>query len=105
VRTLRRHERQEILDRLRAEAQSASSKRDIQTRQHFMERSFAHGTRFGLKRARWRGQWRVQIQDYLIAIVQNVELLIDHAWPKPRIALGVGNNSARALPCPRFISL
>jgi len=54
-----------------------------------MEGSFAQATRFGLKRARWRGQWRVQIQDYLIAIVQNVELLIAHAWPKPRIALAL----------------
>lgn len=79
-RTLKRHERQEILDRLRLHAQSRSAKRDILVRQHFMERSFAQATRFGLKRARWRGQWRVQIQDYLIAIAQNVELLIAHAW-------------------------
>jgi hypothetical protein len=54
-----------------------------------MEGSFAQATRFGLKRAPWRGQWRVQIQDYLIAIVQNVELLIAHSWPKPRIALAL----------------
>ncbi len=43
------------------------------------------------KRARWRGQWRVQIQDYLIAIVQNIELLIAYAWPKPRVALALVN--------------
>jgi hypothetical protein len=61
-RTLKRRERQEILDKLRLQAQSRSSKKDTQIRQHFMERSFAYGTRFGLKRARWRGQWRVQIQ-------------------------------------------
>ncbi len=54
-----------------------------------MEGSFGQATRLGLKRARWRGQWRVQIQDYLIAIVQNIELLIAHAWPKPRVALAV----------------
>ena len=54
-----------------------------------MEGSFAQATRFGLKRARWRGQWRVQIQDYLIAIVQNVELLIAHARPKPRVVLAL----------------
>jgi hypothetical protein len=71
------HERQEILDNLQAQAPSRSSKRDIQIRQHFMERSFAHGTRFGLKRARWRGQWRVQIQDYLmITVARNIQLLI-----------------------------
>jgi len=86
-RTLKRHERQEILDNLRAQAQSRSAKRDIQIRQHFMERSFAQGKRFGLKRARWRAQWRVQIQDYLIAVVQNIQLLVAHAWPKPRAML------------------
>lgn len=88
-RTLKRHERQELLDRLRAQARSAPARRDIRIRQHFMEGSFAQATRFGLKRARWRGQWRVQIQDYLIAIVQNVELLIAHAWPNPRMVLAL----------------
>ncbi|HZA54405.1 MAG TPA: IS1182 family transposase [Candidatus Udaeobacter sp.] len=97
-RTLKRHERQEILDDLRVQAQSRTSKKDIQTRQHFMERSFAHGTRFGLKRARWRGQWRVQIQDYLIAVAQNIQLLIAHAWPKPRMVLATAAN-ARVMFC------
>jgi transposase len=90
-RTLKRHERQELLDHLRAQARSAAARRDIRIRQHFMERSFAQATRFGLKRARWRGQWRVQIQDYLIAIVQNIELLIAHGSPKPRIVLALAN--------------
>jgi transposase len=90
-RTLKRHERQELLDRLRAHAQSATARRDIKIRQHFMEGSFAQATRLGLKRARWRGQWRVQIQDYLIAIIQNIELLIVHARPKPRAALALEN--------------
>jgi len=90
-RTLKRHERQELLDRLRAQARSAPARRDIRIRQHFMEGSFAQATRFGLKRARWRGQWRVQIQDYLIAVVQNIELLIAHARPKPRVALALVN--------------
>lgn len=92
-RTLKRHERQEILDNLRAQAQSRSAKRDIQIRQHFMERSFAQATRFGLKRARWRGQWRVQIQDYLIAVVQNIQLLVAHAWPKPRAAVATATDT------------
>jgi len=84
-RTLKRHERQQLLDRLRAHAQSATARRDIKIRQHFMEGSFAQATRLGLKRARWRGQWRVQIQDYLIAIVQNIELLIAHARRSPEL--------------------
>ena len=89
--TPKRHERQELLDRLRAQARSAAARRDIRIRQHFMEGSFAQATRFALKRARWRGQWRVQIQDYLIAVVQNIELLIAHARPKPRVALALVN--------------
>lgn len=93
-RTLKRHERQEVLENLRAQAQSPSSRRDIQIRQHFMERSFAQGKRFGLKRARWRGRLRVQIQDYLIAAAQNIELLIAHAWPKPTVVLTAGTHSA-----------
>ncbi len=93
-RTIKRHERQEILDRLRLHAQSRSSRKDIHIRQHFMERSFAQATRFGFKRARWRGQWRVQIQDYLIAIAQNIALLVAHAWPKPRRVLAVSTNGA-----------
>jgi len=93
-RTLKRHERQEVLENLRAQAHSWSSKRDIHIRQHFMERSFAQGKRFGLKRARWRGRLKVQIQDYLIAAVQNIELLIAHARPKPRVVLTAGARGA-----------
>jgi hypothetical protein len=41
-----------------------------------MERSFARGTRYGFDRARWRGLWRVQIQEYLISAVQNIQVLL-----------------------------
>ena len=62
-------------------------KDDRVCRQHFMERSFAQVTRYGLKRARWRGLWRAQIQDYLIAAFQNLEMLITLGGPKPRASL------------------
>ena len=93
-RTIKRHERQEILDSVRIRARSRWAKRDIKIRQHFMERSFAQGGRYGLKRARWRGRWRVQIQDYLIAIVQNIELLMAHARPKPRAVMATATDTA-----------
>ncbi len=32
--------------------------------------------RYGYDRARWRGLWRVQIQEYLISAVQNIEVLL-----------------------------
>jgi hypothetical protein len=34
------------------------------------------------KRARWRRLWRQQIQDYLIAAIQNVRILLAHQNPK-----------------------
>jgi hypothetical protein len=54
-RTIKRHLRQEDLDRMREASRSAKAKRDIKMRQHLMERSYARGTRFGYDRARWRG--------------------------------------------------
>ena len=75
-RTLKRHERQDDLDLMLEEAKSRNAKRDIKTRQHISERSFARSTPHGLKRARWRRVWRMQIQDFLIAAVQNITILI-----------------------------
>ncbi len=93
-RTIKRHERQEILDSVRSRARSQAARRDIKVRQHFMERSFAQGKRYGLKRARWRGRWRVQIQDYLIAVVHNIQLMIVHTRPKPRAVLAAATRAA-----------
>jgi transposase len=75
-RTIKRHLRQEDLDRMREASRSAKAKRDIKMRQHLMERSYARGTRHGFDRARWRGLWRVQIQEYLIAAIQNIQVLL-----------------------------
>jgi hypothetical protein len=41
-----------------------------------MERSFAQATRYGFKRARWRRLWRVEIQEYLTAAIQNIKILV-----------------------------
>ena len=75
-RTVKRHLRQEELDRMREASRSSEARRDIKMRQHLMERSYARGTRYGFDRARWRGLWRVQIQEYLISAVQNIEVLL-----------------------------
>ena len=77
-RTLKRHLRQEALDQMLAESQSTCAQRDIRKRQHLMERSFAQASRYGFDRARWRRLWRVQIQEYLVAAVQNIKILIGH---------------------------
>jgi transposase len=81
-RTLKRHTQQDELDRMLTYARSREAKRDIKTRQHLSERSFAQSKRYGYKRARWRGLWRMEIQDFLIAALQNITILISHSEEK-----------------------
>ena len=98
-RTLKRHIRQDDLDSMLNQAKSAPSKEDIRTRQHLMERSFAHAVRYGFKRSRWRRLWRVQIQEYLTAAIQNIKTLISKKR-RPRTALEekvVVKNSCRSI--------
>ena len=77
-RTLKRHLRQDDLDTMLDKANSIAAKKDIKTRQHLMERSYARSTRYGYQRARWRRLWRVQIQEYLTSTIQNIMVLIDN---------------------------
>jgi IS5 family transposase len=77
-RTVQRHVRQEELDHMFALAKAYPARKDLKTRQQLMERSFARSTRFGFDRARWRGLWRVAVQEYLVSAVQNIETLIRH---------------------------
>lgn len=76
-RTIHRHEHQELLDRARQQTHSAAARRDRRRRQHLAEASFAEAANHhGFKRARWRRLWRVQIQDWLIAGIQNLKILL-----------------------------
>jgi len=75
-RTIKRHIHQEKLDTMRLRANTTVSKKDIKKRQHLMERSFARAKRYGYDRARWRGRWRVSIQELLICAVQNIQILM-----------------------------
>ena len=81
-REVRRHRRQQELDKKRAEGKSRVGRRDIRTRQHLMERSFARSKCYGYDRARWRGLWRVQIQELLTCAVQNIQVLISRTGPR-----------------------
>ncbi len=59
------------------QARSQSARRDLARRKHLLEGSFADASNnHGFKRARWRGLWRQQIQDWLIAAVQNMRILL-----------------------------
>jgi uncharacterized protein (UPF0179 family) len=95
-RTIKRHLRQEELDRMREASRSARAKRDIKTRQHLMERSFARGTRYGFDRARWRRLWRVEIQEYLVAAIQNIEVLLRYG-EQPKKSLLVKVNQVKGV--------
>ena len=89
-RTLKRHVRQDDLDHMVEKANSPEAKKDIRTRQHLMERSFAQATRYGYQRARWRRLWRVQIQEYLTAAIQNIKILLkDVKEPAPALEMQV----------------
>jgi transposase len=95
-RTIKRHLRQEELNRMRETSRSACAKRDIKTRQHLMERSFARGTRYGFDRVRWRRLWRVQIQEYLIAAIQNIEVLLRYG-EQPKKSLSAKVNQVKGV--------
>ncbi|MDQ2950365.1 MAG: transposase [Acidobacteriota bacterium] len=89
-RTLHRHEKQVTLDLARAQAHSAAGRRDRRRRQQLMEQSFADAANnHHFKRARWRRLWRQQIQDYLIAAIQNVRILLAQHNPKKSVAAAV----------------
>jgi transposase len=95
-RTIKRHLRQEELDWMREASRSALAKRDIKIRQHLMERSYARGTWYGFDRARWRKLWRVQIQEYLIAAIQNIEVLLRYG-EQPKKSLTVRVNQVEGV--------
>ena len=86
-RTLHRHKNQVLLDVAKAQAHSHAARRDRKRRQQLMEQSFADATNnHHFKRARWRRLWRQQIQDYLIAAIQNVRILLANQNPKKSAA-------------------
>jgi transposase len=85
-RTVKRHLRQDELNAMRGRSQSAEARKDIKTRQHLMERSFAQSTRYDFDHARWRGLWKMKIQEYLTCAIQNIQTLIRHG-SKPQKAV------------------
>jgi transposase len=83
-RTLSRHEHAGILEVCRQQSHSIAGRRDRQRRQYLLEGSFADAANnHGFKRARWRRLWRQQIQDYLIAAIQNIRILLARSAPRP----------------------
>lgn len=78
-RSVKRHEGHEAIEAARAQSHSRAAKRDRRRRKHLMEGSFADAAnRHHFKRSRWRGLWRQRIQDWVIAAIQNVRILLRH---------------------------
>ena len=92
VRTLKRHYNQEAIDIGRSQSQSAEAFIDRKRRKWLMEGSFADAANnHGFKRARWRRLWRQKIQDYMIAAVQNIRILLKHGVDKPMATIKASN--------------
>jgi len=84
ARTVKRHYNHEAVQAGRTQSHSTQARRDRVRRKWLMEGSFADAANnHGFKRARWRRLWRQKIQDYLIAAVQNIRILVKHASRKP----------------------
>jgi hypothetical protein len=76
-RTLNRYPEQALLDKARKQSHGAAAKRDRKRRQWLQERNFGEAAvEHGFKRARWRGLGRQQIQDWLIAAIQNLKIYL-----------------------------
>ena len=75
-RSVARHWREAELEVALAFARLPEAQADRRRRRYLMEGSFAHSAnRYHFKRARWRRLWRQQIQDWIIAAVQNIARL------------------------------
>jgi transposase len=93
-RSVRRHEDHELIEQARAQAGSPAARRSRRRRRHLMEGSFAQSSnQHHFKRARWRRLWRQRIQDYLIAAVQNIAILIQQR-AKRQTKLAAGTRAA-----------
>jgi transposase len=76
-RRIQRLNEQVEVDAARQQAASPRAVADRKRRRHLMEGSFADAANnHGFKRSRWRGLWRQQIQNSLIAACQNVRILL-----------------------------
>jgi transposase len=91
ARTLLRHQQHELLQQARAQSHSRAAREDRRRRMYLMEGSFADGTQHhGFKRSRFRRLWRQRIQDWLIAALQNLRILLRPRRPSPvQSAFGV----------------
>jgi len=95
-RTLMRHDAQDLIETARTQSASPEAYRDRARRRHLGEGSFAEACLHHFKRSRWRRLERQQVQDWLIAAIQNIKLLTRAHKPIPR-GTDVGHGSRHGL--------
>jgi transposase len=84
------------LERLDESCDRKQAVRLMKRRLHTIEGRFAQAhVRHGHRRCRWRRRWRVQLQCYLVAMVQNIGKLVRHRRRPRPIALALANVSRR----------
>lgn len=94
-RTIKRHEDQETIDEGRRQSHSLEARLDRRRRRFLMEGSFADAANnHHFKRARWRRLKNQQIQDYLIAAIQNIRILLGRGRLHPAVSLFAGAHAA-----------
>ncbi len=73
------------LEELPAECDRRIAEKLMRRRLHTAEGRFAEAhVRYDHRRCRWRRRWRVQVQCYLVAVVQNIGKLLRYGrWPRP----------------------
>lgn len=87
-RTIKRQDSQEIIEEGRHQSHSREARQDRRRRRFLMEGSFADAANnHHFKRARWRRLVNQQIQDYLIAAIQNVRILLRYSRLNPAVSL------------------
>jgi len=104
ARSLKRHEDHEAIQAARAESASREAKRDRRRRRHLMEGRFADAANnHHFKRSRWRGLIPQEMQDLLIAAIQNIRILLQHTRRSTQgihagIKVGLGSLPSFVLP-------
>src|SRR5690606_19413666 len=79
------------------QASSLEGRKDRRRRRHIGEGSFADACRHHFKRARWRRLSRQKLQDWLIASVQNIKILVRSSGNTPTPAENVVFKPLRCL--------
>lgn len=78
ARTIRRHDFESEIEKIRKRMQTPYFKSKLRERMWKLEGLFSEAKyRHGLKRAKYRGMWKVQVQTYMTAFVQNLKRLLD----------------------------